>query len=265
MNQPVSEGIATLNSTGSVPEGDVVARLSNVSKIYGKGSAQVVALHNVSLTFQAGEFVAIMGPSGSGKSTLLHCAAALDRVSSGHIEIAGRLVNNLSDKGLTKLRRQQIGFVFQAYNLIPILTAYENIVLPLRLTNIHRMDPTTRRLFDSLVSVLGIADRLKHLPGEMSGGQQQRVAVARAFVTQPALIFADEPTGNLDSKSSNDLLAFLKDANQTYQQTIVMVTHSAHSASFAQRVVFLKDGSVVDELHQPQTADITRRLDDLEK
>ena len=238
----------------------IVSRLIGVNKIYGSGSTRVVALDNVSVEIRKGEFVAIMGPSGCGKSTFLHCAAALDRVSGGQVEIAGQNITHLSDKNLTILRRKMIGFIFQHYNLIPTLTARENIMLPFKIAK-NPIDPKEAAVFfQNLVGVLGLQDRLRHLPNQLSGGQQQRVAVARALMTQPAIIFADEPSGNLDSRASSDLLDFLKQANESYNQTMVIVTHSPFVASFANRILFLADGKIVEDSSDTSVASINRRL-----
>ena len=225
------------------------ARIVDGVKVYGSGATTVRALDGVDAEFGAGEFCAVMGPSGSGKSTLLNCLAALDRLTSGQVLIEDVDVGTLNDKALTLLRRERIGFVFQAYNLVPTLNARENILLPLTLAGRHP-EPGW---FDTLVGRLGIADRLRHRPHEMSGGQQQRVAMGRALVTRPALVFADEPTGNLDSKSANELLEQMRGAVDDMGQTVVMVTHDPHAASFADRVLFLADGRIVHELAAPTT------------
>ena len=205
------------------------------------------ALAGVTVTFQRGHFTAVMGPSGSGKSTLMHCMAGLDRPTSGQSFVGDLDLGRLDDSGLTQMRRDRIGFVFQSFNLVPTLTARENITLPADLAG-RKVD---REWFDYLVQQLGIADRLSHRPTEMSGGQQQRCACARALINRPDLIFADEPTGNLDSNSSNEMLAFMRRSVTEFGQSIVMVTHDAHGAAFADRVVFLADGLVVDELANP--------------
>jgi putative ABC transport system ATP-binding protein len=228
----------------------VVARAHDVFKIYGSGDTQVHALDGINAEFRQGEFTAIMGPSGSGKSTLMHCLAGLDNVTSGSVSIGGTELAGLSDKKMTALRRDRIGFVFQSFNLVPTLSAAENITLPLDLAGL-KID---QAWFDHLVEALGIADRLSHRPSELSGGQQQRIACARALISRPELIFADEPTGNLDSSSSADVLTFLRDAVTEHAQSIVMVTHDPHAATYADRVVFLADGRVVSELLAP-TAD----------
>ena len=243
---------------------EVVATLRNVSKVYGKDDTQVLALNNINLDFKRGSFTAIMGPSGSGKSTLLYCLAALDAPSQGQIHINGIDISRLRDRQLTKLRQSHFGFVFQAYNLIPTLTAAENIMLPLQIARRNTRSPALRAYYKQLVDTLGIANRLKHLPGELSGGQQQRVAVARALVTQPQIIIADEPSGNLDTKSSQSLLEFLRFVAQNYHQTIVMVTHDIQAAAFAGRVIFLKDGAIVDHLEDPTVKGILEKLEELE-
>ena len=236
------------------------ARAKRVTKVYGWGDTRVTALDNLSVRFAGGEFTAVMGPSGSGKSTLMHCMAGLDSVTEGSVFIGDQDLSTLSDRQLTKLRRERIGFIFQAYNLVPTLSASENITLPLDLAG-TKVDQSW---FDSVVETLGVADRLKHRPSELSGGQQQRVAAARAMVSRPELIFADEPSGNLDSKASADLLAFLRSAVKDHAQTIVMVTHDANAAAYADRIVFLADGRVVDSMEDPNPERILDRLKSLE-
>ena len=238
----------------------VAARAVGLSKVYGEGDAAVRALDGVSVDFERARYTAIMGPSGSGKSTLLHCMAGLDTPTSGRVFIGDVDLTTLSEKALTLLRRRSIGFVFQAYNLVPTLTAAENITLPL---DIAGEDPD-RAWFDEVVDTVGIRDRLSHRPAELSGGQQQRVAGARALVSRPEIVFADEPTGNLDSRSSHEILEFLRSAVTDHAQTIVMVTHDASAASFADRIVFLGDGKIVDEMREPTTDRILDRLKSLE-
>jgi putative ABC transport system ATP-binding protein len=221
-------------------------RADNITKTYGEGEAAVRALCTVSLDVGYGEFVAVMGPSGSGKSTLMHLLAGLDRPSEGDVYIEGENVTQMKDKELTMLRRKRVGFIFQAFNLIPQLTAEENIVLPLTLGG----DKANGNL-TTLLEQVGLSDRAKHKPTELSGGQQQRVAVARALITEPAVVFADEPTGNLDSKSSDDILSLLRRAADERGQTTVMVTHEPHAAAYADRVIFLADGKVVQEMLDP--------------
>lgn len=222
----------------------------DVRKTYGSGDTAVVALDGVSIDFEKGKFTAIMGPSGSGKSTLMHCIAGLDTIDSGSIRIASEEITGMKEKQLTLLRRSKIGFIFQSFNLLPTLTAIENIELPMSLAG----DKPDAMWTQKVVDILGLKDRLKHRPSELSGGQQQRVAVARALATRPAIVFADEPTGNLDSKSGAEVLHFMRRAVDEFQQTIVMVTHDANAASYADRVVFLNDGQIVDEMTDP-TAD----------
>jgi putative ABC transport system ATP-binding protein len=226
------------------------ARAVDLVKTYGKSDAVVRALDGVNVEFERGCFTAVMGPSGSGKSTLMHCMAGLDSVTSGQVFVGELEISQLNDAGLTQLRRDRIGFVFQSFNLVPTLTAKENIVLPADLAG-QKVD---QAWFDFLVDQLGIRDRLTHRPAEMSGGQQQRVACARALIGRPELIFADEPTGNLDSNSSGEMLAFLRRSVTEFGQSIVMVTHDPRGAAFADRVVFLADGRLVGELLSP-TAD----------
>jgi putative ABC transport system ATP-binding protein len=228
----------------------------NLSKTYGAGQAAVRALNDVSVTFERGRFTAVMGPSGSGKSTLMHCMAGLDRPTSGTAQVGGQDIGHLDDAGLTKLRRDRIGFVFQYFNLVPTLTAMENITLPVDLAG-RRAD---QEWVGYLTKQLGIADRLTHRPSELSGGQQQRVACARALVNKPDLVFADEPTGNLDSNASAGLLAFLKRSVREFGQSIVMVTHDPRAAAYADRVVFLDDGRVVGEIREPTADSILERM-----
>jgi putative ABC transport system ATP-binding protein len=238
----------------------VAARAVGLTKVYGSGDAVVRALDAVSVDFERARFTAIMGPSGSGKSTLLHCMAGLDTPTSGQVFIGDVDLTTLSEKALTLLRRRKIGFVFQAYNLVPTLTAGENITLPLDIAG----EEPEKAWFDEVVDTVGIRDRLSHRPAELSGGQQQRVAGARALVSRPEIVFADEPTGNLDSKASQEILAFLRSAVKDHDQTIVMVTHDASAASFADRIVFLGDGKVVDEMLEPTTDRVLDRLKSLE-
>jgi putative ABC transport system ATP-binding protein len=226
------------------------ARAEGVSKFYGTGDAAVAALKNVDVDLDRGRFTAIMGPSGSGKSTLLHMLAGLDRPTSGEVYLGETLINSLNDKALTLLRRDQIGFIFQSFNLLPTMSAAENIVLPIRIAG-RKPDEFW---VQSIVDKLGLADRLDHRPTELSGGQQQRVAAARALASRPQIVFADEPTGALDSASGTELLGFLRTAVRELGQTVVMVTHDPTAASYADRVLFLADGHVIDEMHEP-TAD----------
>nr|WP_198944089.1 ABC transporter ATP-binding protein [Streptomyces sp. CB03234] len=231
-----------------------------VTKLYGEGEAQVAALRGVDVEFHSGEFTAIMGPSGSGKSTLMHCLAGLDNLTSGEVFIGDACVSGLSDKELTELRRSRIGFIFQQFNLLPMLTAEENILLPLKIAG----RKPSQDWFDRVVDTVGLGQRLGHRPTELSGGQQQRVACARALVSQPEVIFADEPTGNLDSTSGTEVLTFLQHSVRTLGQTIVMVTHDPKAASYADRVVFLADGGIVAELREPTADDVLdtmRRID----
>ena len=242
----------------------IVARVKDLSKVYYQGDQQIIALNNVSLDLNQAEFLSIMGPSGSGKSTLLHCWATLDKPSSGYIEIAGHDVTRLNDNNLTKLRRSQIGFIFQSYNLIPTLNAKDNILLPLLIMG-KKIKAPEKAWFNEIVKNLNLVDRLRHLPTQLSGGQQQRVAVARALMTRPKIIFADEPSGNLDTKTGNELLQFLHDINQHFKQAIIMVTHSPKAASYSSRTIFLKDGSVFDSIYKPSISTVTDKLATLEK
>jgi len=221
--------------------------MTDGTKVYGSDDTEVRALDGVTVDFEQGKFTAIMGPSGSGKSTLMHCVAGLDDLTSGSVHIGDVELGSLSDRDLTLLRRDKVGFVFQAYNLLPTLTAAENTTLPLDLAG---RTPDSGWM-DQVVKAIGIADRLKHRPDELSGGQQQRVAVARALVSQPEIVFADEPTGNLDSKTGEEVLDFLRTAVEDLGQTMVMVTHNAGAAARAHRVLFLADGRIVDEMIEP--------------
>ena len=236
-------------------DGTPTVRAVGLCKTYGEGDAAVEALCGVSLDVARGEYLAVMGPSGSGKSTLMHLLAGLDKPTAGSVYIEGDDVTKMKDKDLTVLRRQRVGFVFQAFNLIPQLSAEENIVLPLMLGR-----QSANGNLERLLEQVGLTDRRSHKPTELSGGQQQRVAVARALITDPAVVFADEPTGNLDSKSSDEILALLRKASDERDQTTVMVTHDAHAASYADRVIFLADGAVVRELENPTETGVLEAL-----
>jgi putative ABC transport system ATP-binding protein len=240
----------------------VAARARDVWKVYGSGEAQVVALRGVSAEFERGRFTAIMGPSGSGKSTLMHCLAGLDTVTRGTIEIGDTTVTGLGDAGLTRLRRDKVGFIFQQFNLLPTLSARENILLPLSIAG-RKPEPAW---YDTVIDTVNLRDRLGHRPAQLSGGQQQRVACARALVSKPDVIFADEPTGNLDSRSGAEVLGFLRNSVREHGQTIVMVTHDPVAASYADRVVFLADGQIVSELLGPTSEtvlDTVKKLDEV--
>jgi len=228
------------------------ARAVGVTKLYGAGDASVAALDDVSVDLQRGRFTAIMGPSGSGKSTLLHVLAGLDRPTSGEVYLGDTEITSLGDKRLTTLRRDRIGFIFQSFNLLPTLTAAENIVLPTRIAG-RKPDPDW---VASIVETVGLAGRLEHRPSQLSGGQQQRVAAARALASRPEIVFADEPTGALDSRSGTELLRFLRTAVDELGQTVVMVTHDPSAAAYADRVLFLADGHIVDEMHSPSAEDV---------
>jgi putative ABC transport system ATP-binding protein len=235
------------------------ARVVGLTKTYGTGEARIVALDHVDLELAAGEFTAVMGPSGSGKSTLMHCCAALDTADGGSVFIGDQDLTRLKDKALTRLRRDRIGFVFQSYNLVPTLTAQENIVLPLAIAG-RKPDAAW---YDEVIATVGLGDRLTHKPNELSGGQQQRVAVARALVSRPTIVFADEPTGNLDSRSGAEVLELLRSSVTDHGQTVVMVTHDPVAASYTDRVVFLADGRIVDEARDPdrdQVLEIMARM-----
>ena len=232
------------------------ARTVGLTKVYGRGDTEVTALDAVSLDIARGEFTAIMGPSGSGKSTLMHCAAGLDAPSSGEVFVGDVSLGTLKDKALTTLRRDRIGFVFQSFNLVPTLTAKENITLPLDIAG-RKVD---QEWFDTVVDTVGLRDRLGHRPNELSGGQQQRVACARALVSRPAIVFADEPTGNLDSRASAEILGFLQMSVREFGQSIVIVTHDPVAAGYADRVLFLADGRIVDEMSDPTAEKVLERM-----
>ncbi|HRW37691.1 MAG: ABC transporter ATP-binding protein [Acidimicrobiales bacterium] len=238
------------------PTPSIAAQVRSATKVYGHGDTAVHALRGVDLDVATGRFLAVMGPSGSGKSTLMHCLAGLDQLTSGEVRIGDVELGSLRERDLTRLRRDRIGFVFQAFNLIPTLTARENIELPSRLAG-DRPDPAW---VDAIVSTVGLGDRLGHRPAELSGGQQQRVAVARALATRPDLVFADEPTGNLDSRSGTEILRFLRTAADELGQTVVMVTHDPVAATHAHEAVILADGRIVDHVGSPTVDDVLARL-----
>jgi putative ABC transport system ATP-binding protein len=250
---------STRRTTGVVPA--VAAGTVHATKVFGHDETAVIAIDDVTVGFPEGRFTAIMGPSGSGKSTLMHCTAGLDSLTSGQVFIEGIDLASLSERKLTKLRRTRVGFVFQAFNLVPTLTALENMTLPLALAG---RDPDPDWL-DYVVGIVGLMSRLGHRPAELSGGQQQRVAVARALVCRPAIIFADEPTGNLDSRSSAEILEFMRSAVDHLRQTIVMVTHDPGAAAHAHHVLFLADGRIVDEMAQASPAAVLDRIKDLDR
>lgn len=252
-------GVKSQSRAGTAGNADVV-RLTDVTKLYGQGDAGVTALREVSLGFSGGSFTAVMGPSGSGKSTMLHCAAGLDRPSSGSVELGGCELAQLDEDQLSCLRRDRVGFVFQSFNLVPSLSAAENIVLPLRLAR-RRPDKAWLR---EVTERVGLTERLRHKPGELSGGQRQRVAIARALVTRPDVVFADEPTGALDLSSGTDVLRLLREAVDALDQTVVMVTHDPVAAAYADAVVFLADGVVVDTLRTPSPERVAARMTRLE-
>ncbi len=247
-------------ATEHQPGVGVASRAIDATKVYGAGETAVRALDGVTVSFPAGEFTAIMGPSGSGKSTLLHCLAGLDDLTSGEVFIGDVEVTALDEKGRTRLRRDRVGFIFQSYNLVPTLTAEENIRLPL---NLARRDADEDWLV-RIIDIVGLGDRLKHKPTELSGGQQQRVAAARAMASKPDIVFADEPTGNLDSMRGSEILEFMRTAVKEFGQTIVMVTHDPISASFSDRVVLLADGRIVDEVRGPTVDSVLDKLKSLE-
>jgi len=237
----------------------IAARAVEASKIYGSGETEVRALDGISVEFKTGQFTAVMGPSGSGKSTLMHCVAGLDELTSGQVFIGDTDLGTLKRRELTLMRRDSVGFIFQAFNLVPTLTARENITLPQMLAGAD----VDEEWLSTVVGAVDLADRMSHRPSELSGGQQQRVAVARALAARPDIIFADEPTGNLDSKSGGEILDFMRTAVDTYGQTIVMVTHDSGAAAHADRVVFLADGKIVDEMHDPTADGVLDRIKSL--
>jgi putative ABC transport system ATP-binding protein len=243
-------------ATGGAATRRAAVRTVALSKTYGSGDARVVALDAVDVELYAGEFTAVMGPSGSGKSTLMHCCAALDAATSGEVYLGDTELGGLKDKELTRLRRDEVGFVFQSFNLVPTLTAEENILLPLSIAG-RRPDP---QWYDTVIETVGLRDRLRHRPNELSGGQQQRVAVARALASRPSVVFADEPTGNLDSRSGAEVLGLLRRSVDEFGQTIVMVTHDPVAAAYTDRVLFLADGRVVDELRTPDREAVLDRM-----
>ncbi|MEZ5171586.1 MAG: ABC transporter ATP-binding protein [Acidimicrobiia bacterium] len=246
----------TVPPPAPAPTGAPAARGIGLHKVYGSGEAEVRALDGVDVEFEPQRFTAIMGPSGSGKSTLMHCMAGLDDLTSGTIYLGDVEITDLSEKDLTKLRRDRLGFVFQAYNLVPTLNAIENITLPMSLAG-RKPD---QEWVDTVVDTVGLTDRLTHRPSELSGGQQQRVAVARALASRPDLVFADEPTGNLDSKSGAQVLGFMRQAVDDFDQTVVMVTHDPNAAAHADRVLYLEDGRIVDEMSDPTADRVIERM-----
>jgi putative ABC transport system ATP-binding protein len=248
-----------MTDTLSPPEVGVAARAVDASKIYGSGEAEVRALNAINVAFDSARLTAIMGPSGSGKSTLLHCMAGLDRLTSGQIFLGDVEISTSSEKELTLIRRDKLGFIFQSYNLIPTLNALENMTLPMSLAGTK----PDQAWLDQIVKTVRLGDRLNHRPSELSGGQQQRVAVGRALLSKPAIVFADEPTGNLDSRSGAEILTFMRKAVDELGQTIVMVTHDPLAASYADRVVFLADGAIVDELESPTSDTIIDKMKSL--
>jgi putative ABC transport system ATP-binding protein len=258
--ESVTEPATALTGEPVVPPAPSAACATDLVKLYGSGDTQVRALDGVTVEFAQREFTAIMGPSGSGKSTLMHCLAGLDSATSGVVRIGDTELTKLSDKQMTRLRRDRIGFVFQAFNLVPTLTAQENITLPL---DIAGRKPDQDWL-DTVIKRLGLGDRLGHRPSELSGGQQQRVACARALAARPEIIFGDEPTGNLDSRSSDEVLSILRASVDEFGQTVVIVTHEPHAAGYADRVVFLADGHIVDEMRDPTADSVLDRMKSLE-
>jgi putative ABC transport system ATP-binding protein len=252
----VTTAVAHPRTGGGEGRTAVAAAARQVVKAYGQGETRVLALDHVDVDVHAGAFTAIMGPSGSGKSTLMHCLAGLDSVSSGTVHIGGEEITRLKERKLTRLRRDRVGFVFQAFNLLPTLNALENITLPMDIAG-RRPD---KEWLDRVIETVGLADRLRHRPNQLSGGQQQRVAVARALASQPEIIFGDEPTGNLDSRSGAEVLGFLRNSVRELGQTVVMVTHDPVAAAYADRVVFLADGRIVDEMRDPTAASVLERM-----
>jgi putative ABC transport system ATP-binding protein len=254
---PVTSTAHTMNGGPPGPAAQApAARADRISKVYGRGDARVVALDEVSVSLDRGRFTAVMGPSGSGKSTLMHCMAGLDSVDSGEVFVGDIEVTRLDDKRLTRLRRDRIGFVFQAFNLVPTLTALENITLPIDIAG-RKAD---QAWLDTVIDTIGLRERLSHRPSELSGGQQQRVACARAMASRPEIIFADEPTGNLDSRSGAEVLSFLRNSVREMGQTVVMVTHDPVAAAYADLVLFLADGRLVDQIPEPTAEKVLERM-----
>jgi putative ABC transport system ATP-binding protein len=247
---------ATTAPTSAAASNGIAARVEGLTKVYGTGGAEVRALDGVTLDIYSQQFTAVMGPSGSGKSTLMHCFAALDTATSGTVRIGDTDLSQQKDKQLTRLRRDRIGFVFQSFNLVPTLTAEENILLPMSIAG-RKPD---QEWYDTVIEAVALRDRLRHRPNELSGGQQQRVAVARALVSKPAIVFADEPTGNLDSRSGAEVLTLLQRSVDDFGQTVVMVTHDPTAAGYTDRVVFLADGRVVEEMHDPTAERVLDRM-----
>ncbi|MGA4506643.1 ABC transporter ATP-binding protein [Propionibacteriaceae bacterium G1746] len=256
-SQQVAQGMTPGQPAQSEPP---VAEAVDLVKVYGEGTAQVVALNRVNVRFKRGSFTAIMGPSGSGKSTLMHTLAGLDRITAGRVFLAGEELSTMHDARLTITRRDKVGFVFQAFNLLPTLTARQNIVLPLDLAG-KKVD---EQLFTQIVDSLGLADRLSHRPSELSGGQQQRVAIARAMITRPEVIFADEPTGALDTRTSTQLLGYLQNSVRQLGQSIIMVTHDPKAAAYADRALVLVDGQIVDDIANPTVDSVNAAMNRLE-
>jgi putative ABC transport system ATP-binding protein len=250
---------ASVAAAVEAPHAGPVVSATNLTRRYGEGETAVDALRGISLDVPKGQLTAVMGPSGSGKSTLMHILAGLDKPTSGEVEIAGTKISKLNDSELTKLRRKHIGFIFQFFNLLPMLTAEENVVLPLSLAG----EKPDKAWVDDLMQKIGIADRRKHRPSELSGGQQQRVAIGRALVSRPSIVFADEPTGNLDSKTSGEILDLLNESVHDLSQTIVMVTHDSRAAAIAERVLFLADGKIVRESRDISAQDVVTAMDEL--
>jgi putative ABC transport system ATP-binding protein len=256
---PVTDVTEAATATEQLATAETVVEAIDVSRRYGEGETAVDALRGVDLKVQRGQLVAVMGPSGSGKSTLMHIMAGLDKPTGGDVAIAGTPVSNLNDTQLTRLRREHIGFIFQFFNLLPMLTAEENILLPLSLAG-EKPDKT---FFEDMLKRVGLDDRRSHRPAELSGGQQQRVAIARALVSRPTVVFADEPTGNLDSKTSGEILVLMRESVDAYGQTTVMVTHDARAAAIADRILFLADGLIVKELPRSQPHDVLAAMESL--
>jgi putative ABC transport system ATP-binding protein len=256
----MSEATATAESaTGEQAPGGPVVEAHDLARRFGKGDTAVDALRGVNLEVARGRLTAVMGPSGSGKSTLMHLLAALDRPTSGYVVLAGTKLGELSDNEVTKLRRKHIGFIFQFFNLLPMLTAEENVMLPLSIAG----EKPDKEWFENLLKNVGLTDRRKHRPSELSGGQQQRVAIARALVSQPTVVFADEPTGNLDSKTSGEILELMRGSVDTYGQTTVMVTHDPRAAAIADRILFLADGQIVKDMGKASASDVIHAMEEL--